>query len=451
LVELNDLDENFQELLIRSYAEAGDAQAAENQLARFTAFFRSAVGRDPARSVLEAARTTVMPLDPMIRAAAPQAARAQLETGQSALDAGAIDAGLETLSRATAAAAASGDGELESEAELAYGTALLHSGRSRDEEAGAVLLRGAALAQEFELGDRAAAFYRELAYMEVRQARYARCGRRLDAAGAHVESDAERAGLEAIRGMAAADTGAHRSAVDHLLRSTELAEASGSGRQASFSLSFLGRSHLLCGDLTDARAALERSVSWAREEDWLSFLPWPEAWLAEVDLAEGDPDKAQRGLEHSFALGCELNDPCWEGLSARGLGVLACRDGKTARGLRMLEDARRRSARIPCAYVWVQAYALAALAEAAVEAENSRADEWIGDLASIAGRTGMREFAVKAALLRVDRGDRAAAEAAVISERHAPRPESKHAIPPSRHTRRDSMGAAGFEPATSRA
>lgn len=422
LVELNDLDENFQELLIRSYAEAGDAEAADNQLARFTALFRSAVGRDPARSVLEAARTTVMPLDPMIRAGAPHAARAQLETGQSALDAGAIDAGLETLSRAAAAAAASGDGELESEARLAYGTALLHSGRSRDEEAGAVLLRGAALAEELELGDRAAAFHRELAYMEVRQARYARCGRRLDAAATHVESDAERAGLEAIRGMAAADTGAHRSAVDHLRRSTELAEASGSGRQASFSLSFLGRSHLLCGELTDARAALERSLSLVREEDWLSFLPWPEAWLAGVALAEGDPDKAQRGLEHSFALGCELNDPCWEGLSARGLGLLACRDGRTAHGLRMLEDARRRSARIPCAYVWVQAYALAALAEAAVEADNSRADEWIGDLASIAGRTGMREFAVKAALLRVERGDRAAAEAAVILAREVENP-----------------------------
>lgn len=422
LVELNELDDNFQELLIRSYAEAGDGKAAERQLARCVELFRSELGRDPEPSVREAAKTEVVPLDPVIRAAGPQAARAQLETGRSALDGGAIDAGLEMLSRAAAAAAASGDRELESEAVLVHGTALVHSGRSRDEEAGAVLMRASAIAEELGLGDRVAAAQRELAYTEVRQARYARCWRRLDSAATSVESDAERAGIEAIRGMAAADTGAHGRALDHLRRSTSLAEASDSDRQASFSFSFLGRSHLLRGELADARAALERSLALAREADWLSFLPWPEAWLAEVELAEGDADAARRGLEHSFALGCELNDPCWEGVSAAGLGRLACRDGKTAHGLRLLEDARRRSGRVACAYVWVQAYALAGLAEAAVASDSRRADDWIGDLASLAGRTGMREFAVRAALLRFERGDRSAADAATVLAREVENP-----------------------------
>jgi DNA-binding SARP family transcriptional activator len=422
LVELNELDDNFQELLIRSYAESGEAGAAERQLARCVALFRSELGRDPEPSVREAAKTDVVPLDPVIRAAGPQAARAQLETGRSALDGGAIDPGLEMLSRAAAAAAASGDRELESEAVLVYGTALVHSGRSRDEEAAAVLVRAAGIAEELGLRDRAAAAHRELAYMEVRQARYARSGRRLDAAATFVESDAERAGIEAIRGMAAADTGAHGRAIDHLQRSVRLAESSDSGRQASFSLTFLGRSHLLRGELPEARVAVERALALARAGDWLSFLPWPEAWLAEVELAEGDAAAARRGLEHSFALGCELGDPCWEGVSAAGLGRLACRDGKIAHGLRLLEDARRRSARVACAYVWVQVYALAGLAEAAVASESHRADEWISDINSVAARTGMREFAVKAALLRLERGDRSAADAARVLAREVENP-----------------------------
>lgn len=413
LVELNALEETFQELLIRSYAESGDRVSAERQLARCVELFRSELGRDPGQSVLDAAKAEPPQRAPAI-GGGEQAARAQLETGRSAMDAGAIDAGLASLTRASAAAAASGNPELESEVLLTLGTALTHSGRSRDEEASANLLRAAALAEELGLGDRGAAANRELGYIEVRQARYARCAIRLDTAAALAESDAERAGIEAMRGMAAADTGAHRRAIEHCRRSVELAESSDSARQAAFSLSFLGRSRFLCGELDDAHAALERSLALAREVDWLTFVPWPEAWLAEVEMAGGDIDSARRGLEHSFALGCELGDPCWEGISGQGLGRLACRDGQTAQGLRLLEDARQRAGRVACAYIWVKAYALAALAGAAVEADNRRADEWISDLGSLAARTGMREFAVRASLLRQARGEPDAHEAALV-------------------------------------
>lgn len=422
LVELNDLNENFQELLIRGHAEAGDRLAADEQLRRCVELFRAELGRDPAPGVFAAASVEAAHLGSAIGAGGAQVARAQLETGRSAIDAGAIDAGLGSLTRAVAAAASSGERELEAEALVVCGTALVHSGRSRDEEAGSILLRGAALAEELGLGDRAAAAHRELAYVEVRQARYARCWLRLDAAAALVESDAERAGIEGIRGMAAADTGAHERALGHLRRSVNLAEASGSVRQASWSLSFLGRSHLLRGELEQALAALERSLELAREVDWLTFLPWPESWRAEVALATGHAESARQALEHSFALGCELGDPCWEGISGQGLGRLAHHDGRTAHGLRLLEDARRRAGRIPCAYVWVTAYALAGLASTAAEAGHRRAGEWISDLASLAARTGMREFAVRAALMRRDRGERGAAESALVLAREVENP-----------------------------
>ena len=423
LVELNALDENFHEVLIRSYAESGDREAAQRQLGRCVELLRSELGREPGPSVLAAAKAEPPGPGPTVGSGGGQVVvRAQLETGRSAIDAGAIDAGLASLTSAAAVASASGDRELESEALLALGIALVHSGRSRDEEASAMLVNAAGLAEELGLGDRGAAAQRELAYIEVRQARYARCARRLDAAAALVESDAERAGIEAIRGMAVADTGAHDRALGHLRRSVDLAERAGSARQASFSLSFLGRSHFLRGELDEAQVVLERSLAFAREADWLTFVPWPEAWLAEVDLAAGDPESARPALEHSFALGCELSDPCWEGISGQGLGRLACLDGQTSHGLRLLEDARRRAGRVPCAYVWVKAYALAALASVAVELDNRRADEWISDLGALAARTGMREFAVRAALLRQARGESGAYEAALVLAREVENP-----------------------------
>jgi DNA-binding SARP family transcriptional activator len=414
LVELNSLDESFQELLIRSYAESGDRDAAERQLSRCIELFRAELDREPGPVVHEAAKAAPPSRGPSFAAGGLSAAKAQFETGRRAIDAGTIDAGLASLARAAQAAGGAGDREFQCEALLVYGTALVHSGRSRDEEAAPVLLRAAALAEEHGFGDRAAAAHRELAYIEVRQARYARCARKLDAAAAFVESDAERAGIEAIRGMAAADTGGHEGALAHLRRSVELAERGGAAHQAIFSLAFLGRSHFLRGELADARGALERSMQLSRDADWLAFSPFPEAWLAEVGLAEGDTDAARNRFEHSFALSCELGDPCWEGISGQGLGRLAVLGGETAQGLRLLEDARRRAARVPCAYVWVKAYAQAGLAAAAVEAGNRRAGEWVSDLATLAARTGMREFAVRAALLRHAMGEPGALEAAQI-------------------------------------
>jgi hypothetical protein len=80
----------------------------------------------------------------------------------------------------------------------------------------------------------------------------------------------------------------------------------------------------------------------------------------------------------------------------------------------MLDEARRRAGSFPDAYVWVEAYALAELASAAVEAKHRHAREWVEDLTSLALRTGMREFAVRAYLLRANLGDRSALDSAAI-------------------------------------
>jgi DNA-binding SARP family transcriptional activator len=414
LVELNPYEENFQELLVRGYAEAGDREAARRQASACLELFRAELGRDPGPGLTRAAEATPSSRLPATGAGGRHAARARLETGRSAINAGSFDAGVRSLARAAAEAEAAGDRQTEAEAQLALGTALVHSARGRDEEGADALLRSASLAEEDGLGDLAAAANRELVYIDILQARYARCAQRLERAKALADSEEEQAGLEAMLGMAAADTGAHERALVHLRRSVRLAEDAGSHQQVSFSLSFVGRSHFLREELEDARAALEHSLVLAREIKWLAFEPWPESWLADAEVASGELGAGRERFEHAWALAHELGDPCWEGAAGQGLGRIACREGKVPAGLRLLEEARRRAGSFPDAYVWVEAYALAELAAAAVEAGHRRAREWIEDLSSLAARTGMGEFAVRACLLRVALGDLNSLESAAV-------------------------------------
>jgi DNA-binding SARP family transcriptional activator len=414
LVELNPYDENFQELLVRSYSEAGDWEAANRQVSACVALFRAECGRDPGAGVFRAAEARRPARVPVAGPAGKQGARARLEAGRSAISAGSFDPGVRSLARAAAEAKACGAHELEAESWLALGTALVHSARGRDEEGADALLRVTSLAEEGGLGDLAAAAHRELAYVDILQARYARCAQRLERAGALADSDEERAGVEAMRGLAAADTGAHERALAHLRRSVEFADRAGSRQQASFSLSFVGRSHFLREELDDARAALERSLALARETKWVAFEPWPESWLAEADLAAGEVPAGRERFEHAWALASELGDPCWEGAAGQGLGRIACQEGRVPSGLRFLEEARRRARSFPDAYVWVEAYALVQLASAAVAARDRRAREWVEDLTSLTARTGMRELAVRAYLLRADLGDRGSLDSAAI-------------------------------------
>jgi hypothetical protein len=182
----------------------------------------------------------------------------------------------------------------------------------------------------------------------------------------------------------------------------------------AFALSFAGRSELLRGDLDAARTSLERSLAIVGETDWLAFASWPETWLAELELLEGDVSGARTRIERAFALAYEFRDPCWEGLAGRGLGLVEEREGDVPGALRRLEEARRCAARTTDCYVWIEAYALEALAGVAVRAESARAAEWVEDLRSLAARTGMRELAAKAYRYRFDLGDSSALEGALV-------------------------------------
>ncbi|CAN5590825.1 hypothetical protein BH20ACT15_BH20ACT15_09590 [soil metagenome] len=430
LVELDPYDENSQELLIRSLAQTGDRRAAEGQLGACRKLFEQHLGRGPADSLQRASEEPAAGPEglPSVRLSTQQAASALLEAGEAAAGAGATDAALQSLRRAVALAHDASEAELEARALFALGGVLVHGVRGRDEEGSSILRRAATLAEECELTELRAAAVRELSYIDALAGRYARCERRLVEAGSLSPSEGELAAVESIRAMAAGDRGAHGTTLEHAARSTELAERSGDMQRMAFALSFAGRSQLLTGELAAARESLERSLAIVGESDWLAFASWPEAWLAEIELLEGDVGAARERMEHAFALACEFRDPCWEGLTGRGLGLIDEREGDVPGALRRLEDARQRAARTTDCYVWIEAYAVDALAGVAVRSGSSRAGAWVEDLRSLAARTGMREMAVKAYMYRFELGDRSALDAARVMAAEIDNPALKAAV-----------------------
>jgi DNA-binding SARP family transcriptional activator len=412
LVRANPLDENYHVLLVRSLAAGGDGIAAARQVARCTELLRRELGVEPSPALAAAAQTlTASPTAGPV--SGRPAAKAQLQAGQAAITAGALEAGLQCLRRAVSDARAARDAELHARALVALGSALVHAARGQDEEAAAALHEGLVVAVRSDFTFLAAAASRELGYVEFLQGRYERAQGWLTRGKALAgENAAERGRIGSVLGSVLSDTAHYAAAVEQLHEAQGLSARAGDWRQASYTLSMLGRAHLLCGDLDAAATALDEALELARRENWLAFTPWPDALRADVDLARGELDAAEERYEHAFAMGCQMADPCWEGMAARGIGLVAAGRGQPQKALEWLREARRRCARLPDAYLWVEAYTLDALCSIAVAHDVQAAPAWVEELAQLAGRTGMREMLARAYGHRAQLGDASSLTAA---------------------------------------
>ena len=125
-----------------------------------------------------------------------------------------------------------------------------------------------------------------------------------------------------VRGKALSDRAHYGAAIGLLWESVATARRCGDVRQAAWSLAILGRALLLCGQWPEVVEVLDDSLALVRAEGWVAFQPFPEALRAEVALRQGDPDRAIALLDHAFALGCRIGDPCWEAMAARTRGLL---------------------------------------------------------------------------------------------------------------------------------
>jgi hypothetical protein len=153
--------------------------------------------------------------------------------------------------------------------------------------------------------------------------------------------------------MNASDMGDYPSAFQHLHGSIERARRCANYRQEAWSLATLARAHLLRDERSQAVAALARSLELVHTEHWMAFVPYPEALKGELDLRAGHTDTATDELEHAFALACQLGDPCWEAMAARGLGLLNATRGDHATATAWLTEAHTRNNRVTDRYQWV--------------------------------------------------------------------------------------------------
>ncbi|HET9544185.1 MAG TPA: tetratricopeptide repeat protein [Gaiellaceae bacterium] len=411
LVRLNPYEENAHVLLVRCLRAAGDPEGAASRAEACTELFRRELGIEPSGALRTAAEASEAPV--VGRVSSGAAVLAQIEAGEAALAAGAVDAGVQRMRGAVAAARTIDERELLARALVSLGGALVHSARGRDEEGAASLHEGVTLAEQAGRADVAATGWREISWVQFLRAQYERAEASLTrtaelAAGANEEL----AWVDLTRGACRHDTGDYAAAGELLRSGVERARRLPSGQPLAQALTLLGRYHLLRGEIEDAVHVLDQALAEVDARGMTAFVSWPESFRAEVDLALGDVDAAEARFEHAFALGCQVGDACWESIGLRGLGLVAAARGDVPRALDLLVEAPRLCRRLPDTYLWIEAYALDALCAVAVEHRAEAALRWIDELEAVTARRGIRELLVHATIYRARLGEPGAAEAA---------------------------------------
>jgi hypothetical protein len=197
-------------------------------------------------------------------------------------------------------------------------------------------------------------------------------------------------------GSVASDRADYPRAVTLLHQAARDMRAAGAVRPLAYCVSMLGRISLLRGDLTEAATELREAMELAERDHWLSLLPWPQSLLGHTQLGQGDVEGASRTLEQAFARACQIGDPCWEGISARGLALASAASGDVDGAFATLVDARVRSQRLADPYVWLDIYILDALCELGRSRGHPGTRGWVTEMCDRASRTGTRELRVRA-------------------------------------------------------
>jgi hypothetical protein len=207
---------------------------------------------------------------------------------------------------------------------------------------------------------------------------------------------------------------AYRRASALLEQGIEVSRSADDARMEAYGLAMLGRLNLLRADLDVAAGQLDASLELAERDHWLAFLPWPQALQGEVQLARADLVGATTLLRQAFARACQLGDPCWEGMSARGLALVAEPAGEAKRAFETLSYARTRCNRLADPYVWLDGYILDAQCELGRRHGHADTMLWVETMRELASRTGMRELTVRSLLHGAALGNEGDAAAAAL-------------------------------------
>ncbi|MBA2952483.1 SARP family transcriptional regulator [Nocardioides sp. MAH-18] len=407
---MSPLDENHQALLIRLYRLMGDDAAAERQYAAWTGLLDTELGVAPGVTIEAAMRER-----PRRRVGVPTSAtvEAAIESGSATIAAGAIEPGVAALRSAVRLADAGAATSLRSRSRQVLAEALIHSLRGLDEEGLAHLHEADRLAVEDDDPIGSALARAELGYVDFLRARYDRAERWLSEAMDLADgSPVVMAKAATYLGSVHSDTADYPRAIALLDEAGRLSREAGDPRREAYALCMKGRVELLRGDLDEADHHLTTAVALAERVHWLSFLPWPQAFQGEVCLARHEPSRAAEIFQQAFARACQLGDPCWEGITARGLALVADAEGDSERAFETLRDARSRGTRLADPYVWLDAHILDAMCDLGRTHGHPETRTWIDTLRELASRAGMRELTVRALLHSAARGSTGDADAA---------------------------------------
>lgn len=390
---MSPLDENHQALLIRLYRTAGDDEAAARQFAACAKALRAELGVAPGPAVQAAMR---QPRSVPDQVAGEATIEAIVEAGSAAVSAGAVEAGVQSLRTAARLADGAGATRLRVSSRLVLAEALIHALGGLDEEGLATLYEADEIALAHGLLNDVAQARAELGYVDFLRGRYDRAERWLtDALEYASGSPSMQAKVMTYLGSVESDRASYRRAVGHLEQAVTLSQAGREPRRQAYALSMLGRISLFRDALDAAAGHLDASIKLAEDDHWLAFLPWPQALRGEVQLARADPAGAAELLEQAFARACQLGDPCWEALAARGLALVAEAAGETERAIAMLAEARARSGRLAEPYLWLDGYILDAQCDLGRRHDHPETGAWVETLRTLASRSGMRELTLR--------------------------------------------------------
>ena len=342
---------------------------------------------------------------------------ATVEAGLAAVRAGAVEAGVQSLRNGVALADAGSFERLRVTSRLALAEALIHSLRGQDEEGVAALQVADQVGMAIDELGLAADARAEIGYVDFLRARYDRAelwltdARKLGTDSAP-DSTARVAKTEMYLGSIASDRGNYGEALAHLERALEAARPAGEVRMEAFALSMFGRVHLVRHNFDDAAQCLDLSLELCGRSQWLAFMPWPQALRGEVELGRSKPATASEFLHQAFARACQLGDPCWEGISARGLALVVEAAGQSELAFEILADARIRANRLADPYVWLEAHILDAQSELGRRHGHPDTASWVQSMGSLASRTGMKEFLVRSLLHAQALGDESSGQTA---------------------------------------
>lgn len=361
---LDPLCDPLHELVVDIHVGRGDRAAAERHLARAERRYRDDLG--------ESAPDTIRrPLDRAVAASvariAPSVtARALVQSAQARMDAGDYDAAVTAARRAAAEAAAAGDVTVEANALATLATILIHSVRGRDRESLGLLARAFQLATD--IGDLALAseIARETGYVAFLAAEYGSAEQSFHRAIelATRAADPIRLGKAlTFLGASQMDRGDLETSGTTLRQALEALDSVQEGRFRAFTLSFVARLRLREGRDTDARELAREALAAARTTGWHGIVPWILTFEGEAELRLGNTARASERFAEAFALGCEMGDPCWEGLSLRGLAHVEWRAGRHGKAREMLAEAHARCSRVPDTLWWADALILTDLVE----------------------------------------------------------------------------------------